>query len=127
MTNKLLCTKYKLIDDYMTGKCIFYKYLDSNVKRKKKQKKKKNSSWPKTCLGPERLCQFLESDPFSGEVATDQDRFHCKPALIYSVHFLYPFLFSFVKGSICVFVAYQCSFGPHNPLSPQLSKKRGLP
>lgn len=29
ITNKLLCTKYKLIDDYdMTGKCIFCKYLD---------------------------------------------------------------------------------------------------
>lgn len=28
ITNKLLCTKYKLIDYDMTGKCIFCKYLD---------------------------------------------------------------------------------------------------
>lgn len=29
ITNMLLCTKYKPIDDFnMTGKCIFYNYLD---------------------------------------------------------------------------------------------------
>lgn len=31
----LLCTRYKPIDDSnMTEKCIIYKYLDENVKKK---------------------------------------------------------------------------------------------
>lgn len=59
----------------MTGKCVFCKYLDLNVKENLNGWK---SIWLKTCLGSEGLQEFLSLSSCTGEMVTNQERFHCK-------------------------------------------------